>query len=443
MPSHQGPATSITPLSHHHHHHHHHQQEQQQREQQDHLQQSTSQRQKQHASRRSTPEISSAVTPVFSTTAMAIDRSDTNTVVSNGSAPSVDGSQLSNGISTDRRRVRRRIEGALLEKLTEFFWVNDRPSWEERRVISDKVGMSNRDVQVWFQNRRAKERRLATEGVGRSHTNPPSPALSQGRQVRTPSRHGITRSATAINTHNDHIDHKSTMSPSVYSSPLARAVLPDSTPQQTYQYTPTPTYMRTPYGQLQSHKHADSHWALNNEQRRSRASSSPLPPTTDLHRIPLHSSPTAQALPAIHMRSDYSDYSPSYTNDTLVDNKQYILMQPFQPTMPEHQSPLARMDDSESGMGYTHHAIDQSVRQLAPIPFVGSGDESHHSTPHGHHHHHDSKLAPMRKQAASHTLLDMSTMLNSSEADDMTMRKFADDMRDINEAAYLLLSIKQ
>ncbi|KAH6582196.1 hypothetical protein BASA61_008656 [Batrachochytrium salamandrivorans] len=62
----------------------------------------------------------------------------------------------------DRRRVRRRIEAR-------------------------RVGMSNRDVQVWFQNRRAKKRRLAADsGYASSQTtgsNPHNPFTQRARTV--------------------------------------------------------------------------------------------------------------------------------------------------------------------------------------------------------------------------------------------------------------------
>ena len=102
---------------------------------------------KAHDKKELTREISTILTPALSS-AMLADQSDTATVVSNGSMRSNEGGSSMGSYTGDRRRIRRKIEGAVLEKLTEYFWVNDRPSWEERRIISEKVGMSNRDVQV-------------------------------------------------------------------------------------------------------------------------------------------------------------------------------------------------------------------------------------------------------------------------------------------------------
>ncbi|KAK9899161.1 homeobox-domain-containing protein [Cystobasidium minutum MCA 4210] len=65
----------------------------------------------------------------------------------------VQGEQDRNG-----RPKRKRISPQQLEALLELFQQTDTPSYEQRERVAARLGMSNREVQVWFQNRRAKER---------------------------------------------------------------------------------------------------------------------------------------------------------------------------------------------------------------------------------------------------------------------------------------------
>ncbi|KAI8925067.1 homeobox domain-containing protein, partial [Entophlyctis helioformis] len=54
---------------------------------------------------------------------------------------------------------RRRIHNDSLLVLQRQYRIDDRPSWETRQQLAERLGMTNREIQVWFQNRRAKERR--------------------------------------------------------------------------------------------------------------------------------------------------------------------------------------------------------------------------------------------------------------------------------------------
>ncbi|EGF77277.1 hypothetical protein BATDEDRAFT_27558 [Batrachochytrium dendrobatidis JAM81] len=374
---------------------------------------------KAHDKKELTREISTILTPALSS-AMLADQSDTATVVSNGSMRSNEGGSSMGSYTGDRRRIRRKIEGAVLEKLTEYFWVNDRPSWEERRIISEKVGMSNRDVQVWFQNRRAKERRLIGEGsTSESQGGESSPALSQSRRSRAISLRSIPGDAVAANRNLDINGALPTYSP----SPLAHSLLPHC--NQTHYRTPTQTYSRLPY-QYNTHRDSDE-WSSSSEQRRSRASSNPLPPS-DVRRIPLHSSPTAILLPApLQFRFERSEYSTYSSNNTASSPSSPMLVQPIIPThQTQQRSPLGQAD---------HHPLDQSVRQLVPIPFVGSDESFTYGG-------NDTKLAPIRKTPSHSNTLNVSTMLNEHDMDVSDLKRDAEDIRETNEAAQLLLSIK-
>ncbi|KAL1922098.1 uncharacterized protein VTP21DRAFT_10740 [Calcarisporiella thermophila] len=54
---------------------------------------------------------------------------------------------------------RKRISQHQLKELSDLFDKTDTPSFEVREGIGKRLGMSNREVQIWFQNRRAKVNR--------------------------------------------------------------------------------------------------------------------------------------------------------------------------------------------------------------------------------------------------------------------------------------------
>lgn len=56
-----------------------------------------------------------------------------------------------------RKARRKRTSPVQLAELLKVFETNDNPNHDVREMLSKKVGMTNREVQVWFQNRRAKE----------------------------------------------------------------------------------------------------------------------------------------------------------------------------------------------------------------------------------------------------------------------------------------------
>ncbi|KAI8968357.1 homeobox domain-containing protein, partial [Mycotypha africana] len=58
------------------------------------------------------------------------------------------------------RPKRKRITPDQLHILTELFQQTDTPNHDLREKIAKKLNMTNREVQVWFQNRRAKVNRL-------------------------------------------------------------------------------------------------------------------------------------------------------------------------------------------------------------------------------------------------------------------------------------------
>ncbi|KAF9156488.1 hypothetical protein BGX21_004369 [Mortierella sp. AD011] len=59
-----------------------------------------------------------------------------------------------------KKAKRKRITPEQLEDLVGLFEKTDTPSFEIRESLAKKLGMTNREIQVWFQNRRAKANRI-------------------------------------------------------------------------------------------------------------------------------------------------------------------------------------------------------------------------------------------------------------------------------------------
>ncbi|KAH8921714.1 homeobox-domain-containing protein, partial [Atractiella rhizophila] len=73
---------------------------------------------------------------------------------------------------------RKRITPEQLEVLTELFEQTDTPSFEIRESLAGRLSMTNREVQVWFQNRRAKMNRLRAQGHPVPASNNPEKAAA-------------------------------------------------------------------------------------------------------------------------------------------------------------------------------------------------------------------------------------------------------------------------
>ncbi|KAJ2875261.1 hypothetical protein GGH93_001754 [Coemansia aciculifera] len=75
------------------------------------------------------------------------------------------------GTAEPKRAKRKRITAEQLRDLTAVFENTDTPTHDIREVLSKKLGMTNREVQVWFQNRRAKYNRQRLEQQRQMRTN--------------------------------------------------------------------------------------------------------------------------------------------------------------------------------------------------------------------------------------------------------------------------------
>ncbi|KAJ2734976.1 hypothetical protein IW152_001958 [Coemansia sp. BCRC 34962] len=70
-----------------------------------------------------------------------------------------------------KRAKRKRITAEQLKELTAVFENTDTPTHDIREALSKSLGMTNREVQVWFQNRRAKYNRQRLEQQRQLRTN--------------------------------------------------------------------------------------------------------------------------------------------------------------------------------------------------------------------------------------------------------------------------------
>lgn len=74
----------------------------------------------------------------------------------------------SSGAFEFQRKRRKRTTAAQLALLETHFANDMLPSNETRAALADRLGMSPRRVQIWFQNKRAKNKRLQREAQRRS-----------------------------------------------------------------------------------------------------------------------------------------------------------------------------------------------------------------------------------------------------------------------------------
>lgn len=113
---------------------------------------------------------------------------------------------------TDRKiRVRTALSEEQQQVLKEYYAVNSRPNREEFKKIAQQIGLDNRVVQVWFQNNRARVRRmtqpvvhsdqpldLSTKKSSPSLASSPSPS-SPGSAPATPGTPALSDCEEAVN----------------------------------------------------------------------------------------------------------------------------------------------------------------------------------------------------------------------------------------------------
>lgn len=80
---------------------------------------------------------------------------------------------------TAHQKRRKRASGDILELLVAEFNVNSNPGTEKRKELAAKTGMTERSVRIWFQNRRAKTRKLG-KANGQDESRP---VFSRGNTI--------------------------------------------------------------------------------------------------------------------------------------------------------------------------------------------------------------------------------------------------------------------
>lgn len=117
---------------------------------------------------------------------------------------------MSDDTATSKRT---RASGEVLEFLLQEFEANNNPLPEQRREISDKTAMTEKAVRIWFQNRRAKIRKVERM----SKTGGPVSVSGSYRAAATASIHSLRLNSLSFN------DYQSQMSPSGVYPPSAGA----------------------------------------------------------------------------------------------------------------------------------------------------------------------------------------------------------------------------
>ena len=84
-------------------------------------------------------------------------------------------------LGTKRRGPRTTIKAKQLEALKATFAATPKPSRNIREKLAQETGLNMRVIQVWFQNRRSKERRLKQQGGPQTV---PSRAVRSGRRSK-------------------------------------------------------------------------------------------------------------------------------------------------------------------------------------------------------------------------------------------------------------------
>ncbi|KAJ1343747.1 hypothetical protein BSLG_001728 [Batrachochytrium salamandrivorans] len=298
--------------------------------------------------------------------------------------------------------------------------------------------MSNRDVQVWFQNRRAKKRRLAADsGYASSQTTGSNSPQSFPQRARTVSLRDIPSSAIAAGRPDLLAGMSSAIASQLCDSPQAMSNSNSQRPQPQ-------TYAHMPYRPLGNQANT-GHWNVAGGVRRSRSSSSPLPPTSP-QRIPLYSSPTVETLPELHSRGDSSPFALSdsssisemsglisdFRNEAVIGGRR-TLTQPF-PNTQIQRSPLGLMEACSPPHQPMAPMRGQNDTGLTSLPFLSSRYSVCD---------HETRLAPLHTKQTRPNVLDMRNMVNDQDVDIVESDQDATEVHNDNEAANLLSSNKR
>ena len=86
-------------------------------------------------------------------------------------------------IDGNQKRPRTTITAKQLETLRKAYNQSSKPSRHVREQLSQDTGLDMRVIQVWFQNRRAKDKRMKKEEEQQGTTSPTTPTPGDERRV--------------------------------------------------------------------------------------------------------------------------------------------------------------------------------------------------------------------------------------------------------------------
>lgn len=104
---------------------------------------------------------------------------------------------LDTALSSKRRGPRTTIKAKQLEALRSTFAATPKPSRNIREKLAQETGLNMRVIQVWFQNRRSKERRLKQSG-GQTQTSRSNRPSRRSRSTRLESQDELNENDTDL-----------------------------------------------------------------------------------------------------------------------------------------------------------------------------------------------------------------------------------------------------
>ena len=89
---------------------------------------------------------------------------------------------VSSTVDGNQKRPRTTITAKQLETLRKAYNQSSKPSRHVREQLSQDTGLDMRVIQVWFQNRRAKDKRMRKEEEQQGTTSPTTPTPGDERR---------------------------------------------------------------------------------------------------------------------------------------------------------------------------------------------------------------------------------------------------------------------